>query len=288
MFLDQEMFSSFSHMMFEPIIRNALIEDLGSIGDITTQALVPQGHYSKIAMVSRHNGILAGCDIVKSVFDLFKEKVCLSQQKRDGDTVKNGDIIAVLEGASQVMLAGERTALNFISHLSGIASLTHQLVEAIKSYKTQVVCTRKTTPGLRIMEKYAVCVGGGRNHRFALYDSVLIKDNHIAIAGGIEEAFHRAKSHCGHMKKIEIEVDTIEQLESALKVGADAILLDNMSLQTLHKAVRIVDGSVFTEASGSITAETIKDVAATGVDSIAVGWITHSAPILDIAFDFQH
>ncbi|MDI2090359.1 carboxylating nicotinate-nucleotide diphosphorylase [Commensalibacter oyaizuii] len=277
---------SLPRLLIEPIIRNALTEDLGLAGDITSQAVIPVEHQSTVAMISRESGVLAGIDVAALSFELVDNSIIFEKHKQDGDILFPGTVIATVKGPSRSLLTGERTALNFISHLSGIASVTHQIVTSIKETKAQVVCTRKTTPGLRVMEKYAVKCGGGRNHRFALYDGILIKDNHIAIAGSVSKALMDAKSYAGHMVKIEIEVDTLEQLQEALSVGVDVVLLDNMSPDTLRKAVSMVNGQAITEASGRITPQTAPAIAASGVDMISVGWITHSASILDIGLDF--
>lgn len=274
------------HILIEPIIRNALLEDLGLAGDITTNAVIDENHHSKVAMVSRETGILSGMDIASMAFTLIDPLVNVDLKKKDGDILKPGDVIAIIEGSSRAILTGERTALNFMSHLSGIASVTHKIVKSIEGTKTQVVCTRKTTPGLRLMEKYAVRCGGGMNHRFALYDAVLIKDNHIAIAGGICKTLEQAKKNAGHMVKIEIEVDTLDQLKEVMALGVDAVLLDNMDPETLKEAVAIVNQRAITEASGRINPDTARTIAESGVDLISVGWITHSAPILDIGLDF--
>ncbi|MUH03990.1 carboxylating nicotinate-nucleotide diphosphorylase [Commensalibacter melissae] len=274
------------HILIEPIIRNALLEDLGLAGDITTNAVIDENHHSKVAMVSRETGILSGVDIASMAFTLINPLVNVDLKKKDGDILKPGDVIAIIEGSSRAILTGERTALNFMSHLSGIASVTHKIVKSIEGTKTQVVCTRKTTPGLRLMEKYAVRCGGGMNHRFALYDAVLIKDNHIAIAGGIRKTLEQAKKNTGHMVKIEIEVDTLDQLKEVMALGVDAVLLDNMDPETLKEAVAIVNQRAITEASGRINPDTARTIAESGVDLISVGWITHSAPILDIGLDF--
>lgn len=274
------------HILIEPIIRNALLEDLGLAGDITTNAVIDENHHSKVAMVSRETGILSGMDIASMAFTLIDPLVNVDLKKKDGDILKPGDVIAIIEGSSRAILTGERTALNFMSHLSGIASVTHKIVKSIEGTKTQVVCTRKTTPGLRLMEKYAVRCGGGMNHRFALYDAVLIKDNHIAIAGGIRKTLEQAKKNVGHMVKIEIEVDTLDQLKEVMALGVDAVLLDNMDPETLKEAVAIVNQRAITEASGRIIPDTARTIAESGVDLISVGWITHSAPILDIGLDF--
>lgn len=274
------------HILIEPIIRNALLEDLGLAGDITTNAVIDENHHSKVAMVSRETGILSGVDIASMAFTLIDPLVNVDLKKKDGEILKPGDVIAIIEGSSRAILTGERTALNFMSHLSGIASVTHKIVKSIEGTKTQVVCTRKTTPGLRLMEKYAVRCGGGMNHRFALYDAVLIKDNHIAIAGGIRKTLEQAKKNAGHMVKIEIEVDTLDQLKEVMALGVDAVLLDNMDPETLKEAVAIVNQRAITEASGRINPDTARTIAESGVDLISVGWITHSAPILDIGLDF--
>jgi nicotinate-nucleotide pyrophosphorylase (carboxylating) len=205
--------------------------------------------------------------------------------RSDGTEVQQGDIIAAVRGSAGSILTGERTALNFLSHLSGIATATRGIVDAVAMYPARVVCTRKTTPGLRTLEKYAVRAGGGFNHRFGLDDAVLIKDNHIAVAGGVSEAIERVRLKAGHMVKVEVEVDTLLQLETVMKEKIDAVLLDNMSIAMMSEAVRMVAGKVITEASGGITPETAQRIAATGVDLLSVGWVTHSAPALDLSLD---
>jgi nicotinate-nucleotide pyrophosphorylase (carboxylating) len=212
--------------------------------------------------------------------------VTLKAERPDGSTVAPGEVIASIDGPARALLTGERTALNFLCHLSGVATATASLVSAVKGTRAQIVCTRKTTPGLRALEKYAVRAGGGGNHRFGLDDAVLIKDNHIALAGGIRTAIERAKARAGHLVKIEVEVDTLAQLEHALALGVDAVLLDNMTIDDLKKAVAMADGKIITEASGRITAATAPAIAATGVDLISVGWVTHSAAALDIGLDY--
>lgn len=212
----------------------------------------------------------------------------MKRQVNDGSAVDPGDIIATIEGPSRGLLTGERTALNFLGHLSGIASVTAGIVAAIAGTRASVACTRKTTPGLRALEKYAVRAGGGMNHRFALHDAVLIKDNHIVVAGSTAEAIRRAKASVGHLVKIEVEVDTLDQLRQAMQEGVDAVLLDNMSPEMLREAVDIVAGKAITEASGRINPQTAATIAKTGVDLISVGWLTHSAPVLDIGLDFSH
>lgn len=270
----------------EPAVRNALLEDLGLAGDITSMAVIPAEHRSRLAMVSRRQGVIAGLDAAELAFQLVDPAVTMVRHMPDGSVVKPGDVIATIEGASRALLTGERTALNFLSHLSGIATVTAGIVSAISGTSASVVCTRKTTPGLRALEKYAVRAGGGMNHRFALNDAVLIKDNHIAIAGGILEAISRARAGVGHMVKIEVEVDTLDQLREAMQIGVDAVLLDNMTPAQLRQAVDFVAGRAITEASGNINPTTAAEIAAAGVDLLSVGWITHSAQILDIGLDY--
>lgn len=280
------MIAPLPRIVIEPTIRNALIEDLGLAGDITSAAVIPVGHRSRLAMVSRKRGVIAGLDAAELAFQLIDPAVGMVRHMEDGSVVKPGDVIATIEGPSRALLTGERTALNFLGHLSGIATVTAGIVSAISGGKASVVCTRKTTPGLRSLEKYAVRAGGGMNHRFALNDAVLIKDNHIAIAGGIAEAIQRAKAGVGHMVKIEVEVDTLDQLQEAMRIGIDAVLLDNMTPIQLRQAVDFVAGRAITEASGNINPTTAAEIAASGVDLLSVGWITHSAPVLDIGLDY--
>ncbi|MFK4769255.1 carboxylating nicotinate-nucleotide diphosphorylase [Rhizobium sp. ZW T2_16] len=280
------MIATLPRIVIEPTVRNALIEDLGLAGDITSAAVIPVGHRSRLAMVSRNPGVIAGLDAAELAFQLIDPAVGMVRHMEDGSVVKPGDVIATIEGPSCALLTGERTALNFLGHLSGIATVTTSIVSAISGSKASVVCTRKTTPGLRSLEKYAVRAGGGMNHRFALNDAVLIKDNHIAIAGGIAEAIRRAKAGVGHMVKIEVEVDTLDQLLEALQIGVDAVLLDNMTPVQLRQAVDLVAGRAITEASGNINPTTAAEIAASGVDLLSVGWITHSAQVLDIGLDY--
>ncbi|WP_037222296.1 carboxylating nicotinate-nucleotide diphosphorylase [Rhizobium rhizogenes] len=278
---------SLPRLIVEPLVRNALLEDLGLAGDITSAAVIPEDHCSTVAMVARQPGVVAGLDASELAFQLVDPSVVMTRHVHDGAKVAAGDVIATIEGPSRGLLTAERTALNFLGHLSGIASVTAGIVEAINGTKASIVCTRKTTPGLRALEKYAVRAGGGMNHRFALHDAVLIKDNHVAIAGGVAEAIRRAKAGVGHMVKIEVEVDTLDQLRDAMEEGVDAVLLDNMTPDQLRDAVGIVAGRAITEASGRITPATAAAIAASGVDLISVGWLTHSAPTLDIGLDWQ-
>ncbi|WP_284311523.1 carboxylating nicotinate-nucleotide diphosphorylase [Labrys miyagiensis] len=272
--------------LFEPLVRAALAEDLGRAGDLTTDAIVPRDLTAKTVLVARQPGVVAGLDVAGAAFRLMDPEVKVVVDKPDGSKVAAGAIIASVSGRAHALLTAERVALNFLCHLSGIATVTAGIVEAVKEHKAQIVCTRKTTPGLRTLEKYAVRAGGGGNHRFGLDDAVLIKDNHIAIAGGIRPALERARAGVGHMVKIELEVDTLAQLEEALALGVDAVLLDNMSPDELRIAVSMVKGRALTEASGRVTAATAPAIAASGVDLISIGWLTHSAPTLDIGLDY--
>lgn len=272
-------------LMIEPLVRAALLEDLGRAGDLTTDAIVPAALRARTVLRARRPGVLAGLDFALAAFRLIDPAITIATARHDGAKLARGDVIAEIEGPARGILTAERTALNFMGHLSGIASATRGVVDAIAGHRAQVVCTRKTLPGLRIAQKYAVRVGGGANHRFGLDDAVLIKDNHVAIAGGVAEAVARARAGVGHMVKIELEVDTLDQLRTALDLRVDAILLDNMSPETMTEAVRMVDGRALTEASGGITPATAPAVAASGVDLISIGWLTHSAQVLDIGLD---
>ncbi len=274
-------------LVIEPVVRTALAEDLGLAGDVTSAAVIPEDHMSTVVVAARQPGIVAGLDAAALAFELVDPSISVSRHIREGAAIAPGDVIATISGPSRGILSGERTALNFLSHLSGIATVTASIVEAVAGTGSAVACTRKTTPGLRALEKYAVRAGGGMNHRFALHDAILIKDNHIAIAGSVREALRRAKSAAGHMLKIEIEVDTLDQLREVMDEGVDVVLLDNMEPRQLREAVDIVAGRAITEASGRITPQTARDIAASGVDLISVGWITHSAPILDIGLDYR-
>ncbi|MGO9007675.1 MAG: carboxylating nicotinate-nucleotide diphosphorylase [Beijerinckiaceae bacterium] len=275
-----------ARIMLEPLVRAALLEDLGRAGDMTTDAVVPVEAQATTILAGRQQGVLAGLDLARVAFELIEPKIVFAAERSDGDALAPGDVIATISGPARGILTGERVALNFLCHLSGIATSTASVVKAVEGHKAQIVCTRKTTPGLRAVEKYAVRMGGGGNHRFGLDDAVLIKDNHVAIAGGISEALRRARKNVGHLVKIELEVDTLEQLAEALGVGVDAVLLDNMDPSTLKKAVAMVDGRAITEASGRITPATAPAIAASGVDLISIGWLTHSAAVLDIGLDF--
>jgi len=273
-------------LMYEPLVRTALLEDLGRAGDITADAIVPADKRASLVLRARQPGIVAGLDIARSAFQLASADIRITAARPDGSAVVSGDIIAEMDGPARGLLTSERTALNFLCHLSGVATATASLVEAARGTKARIVCTRKTTPGLRALEKYAVRAGGGSNHRFGLDDAMLIKDNHIALAGGIRTAIERAKAHAGHLVKIEIEVDTLAQLEQVLALGIDAVLLDNMTTDELRQAVAMTDGRAITEASGRVTAATARAIAETGVDLISAGWLTHSSAALDIGLDY--
>ena len=268
-------------VQYEALVRRELAVDLGSAGDITTDAVVPASRRAAARIAVRQGGRVCGLRCALFAFEALGP-VRHAVEHDDGADVPADAVLATIEGPARALLSAERTALNLLGHLSGIATATRDLVDlAARSGRAGVVCTRKTTPGLRALEKYAVRVGGGANHRFGLHDAVLIKDNHRLIAGGVAPAVA-----AGHLVRVEVEVDTLEQLEEALDAGADAVLLDNFSIADLNKASALVRGRAVTEASGGITPETIGDVAATGVDLISVGWITHSAPALDVGLDF--
>nr|WP_321983528.1 carboxylating nicotinate-nucleotide diphosphorylase [uncultured Lichenicoccus sp.] len=274
-------------IMLEPLVRAALLEDLGRAGDITTDAVVPAGLVSCTVLRARDPGVLAGIDLARLAFTLVEPRLRFTTLVRDGVALEPGDVIARIEGPARGILMGERVALNYLCHLSGIASATARLVEAVRHTRARISCTRKTTPGLRAVQKYAVRAGGGANHRFGLDDAVLIKDNHIAMAGGVTVAILRAREAIGHLVKIEVEVDTLEQLREALSVGADAYLLDNMTPPMLREAVAMIDGQGIAEASGRITPQSAAAIAETGVDLISAGWLTHSVTVQDIGLDYE-
>ena len=274
-------------IMIEPLVRMALLEDLGRAGDLTTDAIVPAGHRATTLLVARQTGVVAGLDLARLAFQLIDPAIEIRLERNDGAAVAPGDVIATIAGPARGILTAERVALNFLCRLSGIATATASVVAVVRDTRAKIVCTRKTTPGLRTIEKYAVRIGGGSNHRFGLDDAVLIKDNHVAIAGGVTEALRRARAGVGHLVKIELEVDTLDQLREALGYGVDAVLLDNMDSSTLAEAVAMVAGQAITEASGRITPTTAPQIAATGVDLISIGWLTHSVGVLDIGLDFK-
>ena len=278
---------SLLRIMIEDQVRAALLEDLGRAGDITTDAIIPPETTAQTALVARKKGVVAGIDTALLAFQLCDPAIKVEIAKPDGSVLAPGDTIATVAGPVRGILTAERVALNFLCHLSGIATSTAAVVEAVKGTKARVVCTRKTMPGMRNLQKYAVRVGGGFNHRFGLDDAVLIKDNHIAAAGGIKAAVERARAAIGHLVKIELEVDTLEQLEEALAVGADAVVLDNMDVEELRRAVAMVKSRIVLEASGGIRPENAAAIAATGVDLLSMGWLTHSVQVLDIGLDYR-
>jgi len=279
--------SSLPTIMIEPLVRMALLEDLGRAGDLTTDAIVPIDRRTTTLLVARQPGVVAGIDLARLAFQLIDPAIEMRTERVDGTALAPGAVIATITGPARGILTAERVALNFLCRLSGIATATASVVAAVRDFKTKIVCTRKTTPGLRVIEKYAVRVGGGSNHRFGLDDAVLIKDNHVAIAGSITEALKRARNGVGHLVKIEVEVDTLDQLREALDCGVDAVLLDNMDPATLAEGVAMVAGRAVTEASGRITPATAPQIAATGVNLISIGWLTHSVGVLDIGLDFR-
>lgn len=272
-------------LLIESLVRAALAEDLGRAGDITSTAIFPPGTPMRAVMVTRKSGVLAGIRTAELAFKLLDAGLEVERLKEDGSRLAAGDQVLRVSGDARAILGAERVALNFVCRLSGIATATAQWVEAVKPHKSRIACTRKTTPGLRILEKYAVRAGGGVNHRYGLDDAVLIKDNHIAGAGGVRTAIERARTAVGHLVKIEVEVDTLAQLDEALAAGVDAVLLDNMPVDQLREAVHKVNRRVVTEASGGMSLTTVQAVASTGVDIISAGWLTHSAPILDLGLD---
>lgn len=268
-------------------VEDALLEDLGRAGDVTTYATIPESARAKAVMAARGPGVVAGIDLALAAFRALDPALTVTVHLRDGARLNRGDTILTVEGSARAILTAERVALNFTGRLSGIASLTALYAVEVAHTQAHICCTRKTTPGLRVFEKHAVRCGGGMNHRFGLDDAVLIKDNHIAVAGGVVPALRSAKATVGHLVKIEIEVDTLDQLDEVLAEGADAVLLDNMDTTSLSEAVRRIDGRMVAEASGGVTLNTVKAIAETGVDMISVGALTHSAPCLDLGLDIQ-
>ncbi len=263
----------------------ALQEDLGRAGDITTDSTVPADAVATVQLVSREPGVIAGLPLAQMAWQLLDPSVQVDVHLPDGSRVVPGDVIATIHGPARALLTGERVALNFLGQLSGVATGTATIADAIAHTRARVADTRKTVPGLRALQKYAVACGGGSNHRFGLDDAVLIKDNHIAVAGGLRAAVEAARANVGHLVKIEVEVDDLEMLAELLEIGADVVLLDNMTPDELRQAVRMVDGRMITEASGRITPEVAVPIAEAGVDLISVGWLTHSVSVLDIGLD---
>jgi nicotinate-nucleotide pyrophosphorylase (carboxylating) len=275
-----------SPLLIEPIVRTALSEDLGRAGDITTDAIIPAGETARAVIATREAGVVSGLIAADLAFKLLDSEVRLTPRAPDGSEVAAGSVIAEIEGPARAILTGERVALNFIVHLSGVATATQRLVKTIAGTKARIICTRKTIPGMRVLQKYAVRCGGGLNHRFGLDDAVLIKDNHIAAAGGVAASIRALRGRLGPMVKIEVEVDTLAQLEEALAAGAEAILLDNMPPERMARAVAITAGRATLEASGGITQERVRAIAESGVDFISSGALTHSARAMDVGLDF--
>ena len=272
-------------IILEPLVRLALSEDLGRAGDLTTDATIPMGTRMKVQITARESGVIAGLDAAYLTLRLVDPSINFTIEANDGDTVSKGDAVATLEGAARSILIAERTMLNFMGRLSGVATLTSKFAKAIAHTPAKIVCTRKTTPGHRAVEKRAVRCGGGTSHRYGLDDAILIKDNHIAACGSITAAVERALEYAGHLRMVEVEVDTLEQLELILPFRPHAVLLDNMSPETLRKAVAMTAGHIVTEASGGITLDSVAAVAETGVNFISSGALTHSAPNFYLAMD---
>jgi nicotinate-nucleotide pyrophosphorylase (carboxylating) len=272
-------------LLYEPLVAAALREDLGRSGDVTTDAVVPADAVAVAHLVARREGRVAGLEIACRAFTLLDPRVAVEFQAADGDDVAAGTVLAVVTGPARAILSAERVALNLLGRLCGIATQTRRVVALVAGTGARVADTRKTTPGLRALEKYAVRVGGGSNHRFGLDDAVLIKDNHVAVAGGVGEAVRRAKAAVGHLVKVEVEVTDLAQVREALEAGAEVILLDNMTPGQMREAVALVAGRAVTEASGGITPDNAAEIAATGVGVLSLGWLTHSVPALDVALD---
>jgi len=272
-------------LVIEPIVRAALLEDLGRAGDLTTDSTIDAELWATVELVSRDPGVVAGLPLAQLAWELVDPRICCTVHRPDGSRVEPGSVIATVTGPARGLLTGERVALNFLGHLSGVATGTATIADAIAHTKAKVADTRKTLPGLRALQKYAVRCGGGSNHRFGLDDAVLIKDNHIAVAGGVALAIRRAREAVGHMVKIEVEVDTLDQLDELLGLPVDAVLLDNLGPDLLAEAVRRVGGRLVTEASGGITPESAGDIVRSGVDLLSIGWLTHSAASLDVGLD---
>ena len=277
---------SLPRIVIEPLVRAALLEDLGRAGDLTSDSTIDADETARVALVSREPGGIAGTDCARLAWELVDPRIVISDLLPDGSRVQPGTVIGTISGPARGLLSGERVALNFLGHLSGVATGTATIADAIAHTHARVADTRKTIPGLRALQKHAVKAGGGSNHRFGLDDAVLIKDNHIAVAGGVAEAVRRAKAGVGHLVKIEVEVDSLAQLAELLPLGVDAVLLDNMGPDLVREAVTMVAGRLITEASGRITPETAVPLAEAGVDLISVGWLTHSAHVLDIGLDY--
>lgn len=271
----------------DKLIMQALEEDITS-EDISTNAVMPVYQKGQVELICKQDGIVAGLGVFQRVFELLDDTVTFDMRAKDGDEVKNGDLMAVITGDIRALLSGERTALNYLQRMSGIATYTHSIAEMLKGSKTTLLDTRKTTPNMRVFEKYAVKVGGGSNHRFNLSDGVMLKDNHIGAAGSITRAVQMAKEYASFVHKIEVEVENLEMVKEAADAGADIIMLDNMSPEEMKEAIRIIDGRALTECSGNVTKENIQNMIDVGVDYVSSGALTHSAPIMDISLKNLH
>lgn len=277
-------FSTKENILIEKIVEQALLEDIGT-GDITTDSVVHSNLKAKGIIKTSEDGIVAGLNIVNLVFKKLDSEIIFQEKIKDGMKVTRGKVLAEIGGSSRTILMGERVALNFLQRMSGIATITFKFCQEVKDFPVRIVDTRKTTPGLRILEKYAIRMGGGYNHRFGLYDAVLIKDNHIAVSGGIKSAVNSVRKKISHTVKIEVEVENLSQLKDALEMKVDIIMLDNMDLDTMEEAVKIAKGKALIEASGGITLEKVRKIAQTGVDLISIGSLTHSVKSLDISME---
>jgi nicotinate-nucleotide pyrophosphorylase (carboxylating) len=271
----------------DELILSALREDITS-EDITTNSVMREYQLGEVELICKQDGVIAGLDVFKRTFELLDSKTEVTFTKKDGDTVKNGDKIGVVRGDIRVLLSGERTALNYLQRMSGIATYTRSIADLLKGSRTKLLDTRKTTPNMRVFEKYAVKIGGGYNHRYNLSDGILLKDNHIGAAGGVKEAVQMAKEYAPFVRKIEIEVENLDMLKEALDAGADIIMLDNMSVEDMKEAVKLVSGKAETECSGNVTKENVERLVDIGVDYISSGALTHSSPILDLSLKNLH
>ena len=285
--MTNKMQPALDEVLLKPVVISALTEDLGRRGDVTSQATIPATMQAQLQIKARQAGVICGMDLARLAFSVVDAHIEFEAQVVDGESVSADTVLATVSGNARHLLTAERTALNFLTHLSGIATATRDIVDSVADYPAQITCTRKTIPGLRVVQKYAVRCGGGRNHRLGLDDAILIKDNHIAIAGDITAAIKQAQTFAGHLIPIEVEVDNLDQLALALETGVDLVLLDNMSLEILVQAVAMCQGRAKTEASGGITPASVQAVAKTGVDFIAMGYLTHSTTALDIGLDFS-
>lgn len=270
------------NLTMDRLIRQALEEDIGN-GDVTTEAIMPEYKKGSVKLICKQNGVICGLPVFERTFKILDGNVSVQAFVKDGDEVKKGQLLAVVTGDIRVLLSGERVALNYLQRLSGIATYTHGVAQLLKGSKTKLLDTRKTTPNMRVFEKYAVRVGGGYNHRYNLADGVLLKDNHIGAAGGIKNAVKLAKEYSSFVRKIEVEVENLDMCREALEAGADIIMLDNMSVEDMKKAVKLIDGRAVTECSGNVTLENVAQIKQTGVDYVSSGALTHSAPILDLS-----